>query len=103
MKEANCPIIPVNGRYLIELIDKPNTTSSGFYLPDSVDKGQRSSEGKILAIPDTVPGKKEGNETKPKFQVNQHVYFGSYNGTEVYVSEKKYLLLHEEDIVGIKN
>jgi chaperonin GroES len=52
----------------------------------AVGRGKRTEEGKTLAL-DVQPGNR--------------VLFGKYSGSEVRIDDKEYLILREEDILGV--
>jgi chaperonin GroES len=83
---------------LIERFSTPERTASGLYLPESA-KGSRS-EGVILAA---GPGKrdKQGNYEPLTLKRGDHVYLPDFSANEVKLDGKEYLLLREEDILGV--
>ena len=89
---------PLGDRVLIEPMEAEDKTESGIFIPDtakekqqkgrvvSVGKGRINEEGKIMPL-----------EVKP----DDKVVYGRYSGTEIKIGGGDYLILKEEDILGI--
>ena len=90
-------IKPLGNRVLVQR-SKAQTSKGGILLPDSAQ--ERPREGTILAA---GPGKSnENGQLEPiSVKVGDRVLFSSYSGTEVKQDEEEYLILSEEDILGI--
>ena len=94
MKKIN--IRPLHDRVIIERIEE-KTTASGIVIPDSV--GEKPQRGKVVA---TGPGKMDNGKLQVlDVKVNDLVLFGKYSGTEVKVAGIDYLVMREEDIMGV--
>jgi len=90
---------PLHDRVIIELIDE-RTTESGIIIPETAS-GEKPQKGKVVAV---GPGKKENNIIKKlEVKVGDEVLFGKYSGTEIKVNNKEFLVMREEDIIGIIN
>jgi chaperonin GroES len=92
-------IKPLGNRVLIER-SKPQATKGGILLPDTAQ--EKPKEGKVI---DVGPGKMDENGKREPMnvKVGDRVLFSSYAGTEVknQGSESEYLILAEDDILGI--
>ena len=90
-------IKPLGGRVLVRR-SKAQTSKGGILLPDSAQ--ERPREGEVLAA---GPGKtNENGQLEPMtVKVGDRVLFSSYSGTEVKHDEEEYLILSEDDILGI--
>ncbi|MFM8453656.1 MAG: co-chaperone GroES [Gammaproteobacteria bacterium] len=90
-------IRPLHDRVIIKKIEE-RTTASGIVIPDTA--GEKPQRGKIVAA---GPGKTYDNGTVRNLdvKVGDEVIFGKYSGTEVKVSGEDYLVMREEDIMGI--
>jgi chaperonin GroES len=92
-------IKPLGNRVLIKRF-KAQTTKGGILLPDSAQ--EKPKEGEVIA---TGPGKADENGVKEKMnvKVGDRVLFSAYAGTEVKNTseEEGYLILSEDDILGI--
>ena len=91
-------IRPLGDRVLVQRTEAEEKTAGGILLPDSAK--EKPKEGKIISIGD---GKTLDNGEKSKFSVKKgdRVLFTSYAGTEVKVGGNEYLIMREEDILGV--
>ena len=90
-------IKPLGNRVLVRRSKAP-TSKGGILLPDSAQEKPR--EGEVVAA---GPGKtnESGQVETIAVKVGDRVLFGSYAGTEVQHDEEDYLIMSEEDILGI--
>jgi chaperonin GroES len=92
-------IKPLGKRVLIQRA-KAQTTKGGILLPDSAQ--EKPKEGTVIAV---GPGAldDEGNRQPLHVKAGDRILFSSYAGTEVKNpdSEDEFLILQEEDILGI--
>lgn len=88
---------PLGNRLVVQR-SKAQTSKGGILLPDSAQK--RPLEGKVIAA---GPGKtNESGLLEPlAVKVGDCILFGSYAGTEVQQNDEEYLILSEEDVLGI--
>ncbi len=91
-------IRPLGDRVLIQRLEAEDKTAGGILLPDSAK--EKPKEGKVIAIGE---GKTLDNGEKSKFSVRKgdRVLFTSYAGTEVKVGGNEYMIMREEDILGV--
>ena len=91
-------IQPLGDRVLVEPLEAEEKTSGGIVIPDTAKEKQQ--KGKVIAI-----GKgrvsEEGKLTPLEVKVNDQVLFGRYSGTEVKIGAGDYLIIKEDDILGI--
>jgi len=90
---------PLGDRVIVErLSDDAKVTSGGIVIPDSAK--ERPQKGKVVAA---GPGKKldDGTRVKMDVEVGDYVYHGKYSGTEVKIDNVEYLILREDDIIGV--
>lgn len=90
-------IKPLSNRVLVQR-SKAQTSKGGILLPDSAK--ERPREGEVIAA---GPGKcnDQGQVHPLSVKVGDRVLFSSYGGTEVKQEGEEYLILSEEDILGI--
>ena len=91
-------IQPLGDRILIEPLEAEEKSSGGIVIPDTAKEKQQ--KGKVIAV-----GKgrvsEEGKLTPLEVRVNDQVLFGRYSGTEIKVGVSDYLIIKEDDILGI--
>ena len=92
-------IKPLNSRVLVKR-SKAQTSKGGIILPDTAQ--EKPKEGEVLAV---GPGLRdeEGKVHPLAVKVGDRVLFSSYAGTEIKdkSSDEEYLILGEEDILGV--
>ncbi|OGT30637.1 MAG: co-chaperone GroES [Gammaproteobacteria bacterium RIFCSPHIGHO2_12_FULL_35_23] len=88
---------PLHDRVLIERIEE-EVTSGGIVIPDNAK--EKPSRGKVIAV---GKGKQldSGDIKALDVKVGNMVLFGKYAGTEVKIDGKEYIVMREEDIMGI--
>ena len=88
---------PLHDRVLIKRIEE-EITSGGIVIPDNAK--EKPSRGKVLAI---GKGKLlDGGEIRPlDVKVGNIVLFGKYSGSEVKIDGEEYVVMREDDIMGI--
>src|SRR5881394_1529330 len=93
-------IRPLHDRVLIRRIEEQETMKGGIIIPDTAK--EKSQEGEVVAF---GPGKVLENGTILALDVKEgdRILFGKYSGTEVRVAEQDYLILREDEIIGVLN
>jgi len=89
---------PLADRVIVRVIEAEEKTKGGIVLPDTAK--ERPQEGEVLAV---GSGRRldDGTVVKPQVKVDDKVLFAKYGGTEVKLDGTEYLILREEDILGI--
>ena len=92
-------IIPLGDNVLIKPEEREERTTSGIYLPQTVE-GEKPQIGKVVAV---GPGKKteEGKYIPLSVKEGDRVIFTKYGPTEIKIEGEKYLIAKEEDILAI--
>ena len=89
---------PLGDRVLVEPMEAEDKTEGGIFIPDTAKENQQ--KGRIVAV-----GKGRVNEdgklTPLEVRVEDKVIYGRYSGTEIKIGGNDYLILKEEDILGI--
>src|SRR3989338_5666287 len=91
---------PLHDRILVRRMAEEEKTAGGIIIPDTAkEKPQR---GEIVAA-----GKgrvtEEGKVTPLDVKIGDKILFGKYSGTELKLNGEEYLMMREEDILGIMN
>ncbi len=91
-------IQPLGDRVLVEPLEAEEKTAGGIVIPDTAKEKQQ--KGKLIAV-----GKgrvsEEGKLTPLEVKVSDQVLFGRYTGSEVKIGATDYLIIKEDDILGI--
>jgi chaperonin GroES len=91
-------IRPLHDRILLKRIEEKESVKGGIIIPDTAK--EKPQEGVVLAFGN---GKILENGTKLTLEVKEgdHVLFGKYSGTDIKVDGEEYLIVREDDVLGI--
>lgn len=91
-------IRPLNDRLLVKRLAEVTQTASGIIIPDSAT--EKPAEGEVVAV---GPGKanKQGDRIALQVAVGDRVLFSKYGGTEVKLDGEDFLIMREDDILGV--
>ncbi|TYO96672.1 chaperonin GroES [Geothermobacter ehrlichii] len=91
-------IRPLHDRIIVERLEEETKTVGGIIIPDTAK--EKPQQGKVIAVGN---GKKteDGKVLPLDVKVGDKVLFGKYAGTEVKIEGKEYLMMREDDIMGI--
>ena len=92
-------IRPLQDRIIVERVEEETTTAGGIIIPDTVSK-EKPQEGKVIAA---GKGKvtPEGKVLPLDVKEGDLVLFGKYAGSEIKVDGVEYLIMREDDILGV--
>ena len=91
-------IRPLHDRLIVERLEEETKTASGIIIPDTAK--EKPQQGKVVAVGKgkvTEDGKVLGMDVK----VGDKVLFGKYAGTEIKLEGKEFLMMREDDILGV--
>ena len=88
---------PLHDRVLIKRIEEQETVK-GIIIPDTAK--EKSQEGEVIAV---GAGKmlENGSVAALEVKAGDRILFGKYSGTEIKLEDQDYLILREDEIVGI--
>jgi len=89
---------PLADRVLIKPLEADEQKKGGIIIPDTAK--EKPQQGEIIAV---GPGRmtEEGKRVTPEVKKGQKVLIGKYSGTEVKIDGDEYIILREDDILGI--
>ena len=89
---------PLGDRVLVQPLEEQETKKGGIIIPDTAK--EKPQEGKVVAL---GTGKIDDNGKKLEFSVKagNKVLISKYGGTEIKVDGESYLIMREDDILGI--
>jgi len=88
---------PLKDRVLVKYSEEPEKSSGGLYIPDTAK--EKPQKGEVIAV---GPGKSENGKTYPMdVKVGDVVLFEKYSGSKINIEEQEYLIIKEDDILGI--
>lgn len=91
-------IRPLNDRIIVRRIDEQEQMRGGLYIPDTAK--EKPQEGEVLAI---GAGKllENGQRIPIDLKAGDRILFGKYAGTEIKLDGEEYLILREDDVLGV--
>ncbi|MGZ8095832.1 MAG: co-chaperone GroES [Methylosarcina sp.] len=91
-------IRPLHDRVIVKRVEEELTSAGGIVLPGSA--AEKPSQGVVLAVGE---GKALDNgQVRPlQVKVGDKVLFGKYSGNEVKVDGEEFIVMREDDIMGI--
>ncbi|MDD5169589.1 MAG: co-chaperone GroES [Syntrophales bacterium] len=91
-------IRPLQDRVIVERLAEEEKTKGGIIIPDTAK--EKPMEGKVIAV---GKGKtsEDGKLIKLDVKAGDLILFSKYAGTEVKIDGKDYLIMREDDILGI--
>ncbi|RME72325.1 MAG: co-chaperone GroES [Verrucomicrobia bacterium] len=91
-------IKPIGDRVLVKHIEEKEQSRGGIIIPDTAKEKPQQAE--VIAL---GTGKKDENGKAQEFEVKvgDRVLISKYGGTEVKLDDEKYVLLREDDILGV--
>jgi len=92
-------VVPLQDRVLIERIEETEQKSpGGIIIPDTAK--EKPMEGRVIAV-GKGRVKEDGTVIPLDVKVGDKVIFSKYAGTEIKIDGKEYLIMREDDILGI--
>ncbi len=91
-------IKPLRDRVIVRRLNEEETTKGGIIIPDTAK--EKPQEGEVVAI---GSGKilDDGKVVPLEVKKGDKILFGKYSGTEVKVDGEEYLMMREDEILGI--
>ena len=89
---------PLQDRILVQRVEEETTPKGGIIIPDTAK--ERPAEGKVVAVGNGKVGE-DGKRIALEVKKGDRILFGKYSGTEVKISGDEYLIMREDDVLGI--
>jgi chaperonin GroES len=89
---------PLHDRILVKRVEEEEVRRGGIIIPDTAK--EKPQEGKVIAV-GTGKVSDEGKRVPLDVKVGDRILFGKYSGSEVKIDDEEYLILKEEDVLGI--
>jgi chaperonin GroES len=89
---------PLQDRVVVQRIEEEEKTKGGIIIPDTAK--EKPQEGKVIAVGN---GKVLENGTRQAMdvKVGNRILFSKYAGSEIKLDDEEYLIMREDDILGI--
>src|SRR5437660_1115803 len=91
-------IRPLYDRIVVKRIEATDTTHNGLFIPDSAK--EKPQEGEVMAV---GHGKRleDGKLVALDVKVGDRILFGKYSGSETKLESTEYLIMREDEVLGI--
>lgn len=89
---------PLSDRILVERVEENEKTKGGIIIPDTAK--EKPAEGKVVATGNGRMGE-DGKLLPMDVKVGDRVLFSKYGGTEVKIDGVDYLIMRQDDVLGI--
>jgi len=89
---------PLGDRVLVQPLEEKEVVKGGIIIPDSAK--EKPQEGKVVAL-GTGKTDEKGKKVEFTVKVDDRVLISKYGGTEIKVDGTSYLIMREDDILGI--
>lgn len=91
-------IRPLQDRILVKRIEEEERTKGGIIIPDTAK--EKPVEGLVIAV---GKGKvtDDGTQLPLELKKDDRILFGKYAGTEIKIEGDEYLIMREDDVLGV--
>ncbi len=89
---------PLGDRVLVRALEKKDEVRSGLIIPDTAK--EKPQEGEIIAAGKGKVGE-DGKLIPMDVKPGDKILYGKYSGTEIKIEGEEYLIMHQDDILGI--
>lgn len=96
--KSTSKIRPLQDRLIVERLEGEEKTASGLYIPDSAK--EKPQQGRVIA---TGKGRvlEDGTVRPLDLRAGDRILFGKYSGTEIKIEGTEYLIMREDDVLGV--
>jgi chaperonin GroES len=89
---------PLQDRILVQRVEEEAKTKGGIIIPDTAK--EKPAEGKVVAVGNGKVGD-DGKRIALEVKKGDRILFGKYSGTEVKIAGDEYLIMREDDVLGV--
>lgn len=91
-------IRPLHDRVVVKRVEEERKSAGGIVIPDSA--AEKPDQGEVTAV---GPGKRtdDGKLQPMDVKIGDRILFGKYSGTTVKIEGDEYLVMREDDIMGV--
>jgi chaperonin GroES len=91
-------IRPLHDRIIVKRLDEQEQLRGGIIIPDTAK--EKPQQGEVIAAGE---GKfrEDGTRQPLDVKMGDRVLFGKYSGSEVKIDDQEYLIMREDEILGV--
>ena len=89
---------PLHDRLIVERIEEGEQQVNGIIIPDSAK--EKPQQGKVIAVGNGKV-KDDGTRQPPDVKAGDLILFGKYSGQEIRLDGEDYLIVREDEVLGI--
>ena len=97
-KAMKTTLRPLHDRILVKRLEEGDEKHGSIIIPDTAK--EKPQEGKVIAV-GTGKVTDDGKKLPLAVKEGDRILFGKYSGSEVQLGGKEYLIMKEEDVLGI--
>jgi chaperonin GroES len=96
--ETSMKLRPLHDRIIVKRVDEETKTAGGIFIPETAK--EKPQQGVIIAV---VKGKttEDGKLLPLDVKAGDKVLFGKYAGSEIKLDSVDYIIMREDDILGV--
>lgn len=89
---------PLHDRILVQRLEEEEKTAGGIFIPETAK--EKPIQGKVIAV---GKGKilEDGSVRNLDVKKGDTILFGKYSGTDIKISGNEYLIMREDDVLGV--
>jgi chaperonin GroES len=89
---------PLHDRILVKRLEEGDVKHGSIIIPDTAK--EKPQEGKVIAV-GTGKVNDDGKRIPLEVKAGDRILFGKYSGSEVKIDDEEYLILREDDVLGV--
>src|SRR5215831_11104421 len=98
MEVAPMNIRPLHDRIVVKRVDETENKIGGLYIPDSAK--EKPQEGEVVAVGNGKRGE-DGKVTPLDVKAGDRILFGKYSGSEIKIDGTEYMIMREDEVLGV--
>ena len=98
LEDTHMNIRPLHDRIVVKRIEEKETVLNGIIIPDSAK--EKPQEGEVVAVGN---GKRldNGSVVPLELKAGDRILFGKYSGSDIKVDGNEYLIMREDEVLGV--
>ena len=89
---------PLHDRVLVKRLEEQESKRGGLFIPDSAKEKPQQAE--VVAV-GTGKLLEDGTRSAPDVKAGDKILFGKYSGSDIRIDGNEYLILREDEILGV--